>query len=334
MKISIDSKIGGRHLGGSCQHDIASWAAGGEPVSPYSSPRWLALSLRGMPVPTPTSSALALMEMGNITERANLRLACEKLSLSLDKDEDEILSQTFIKNDLPFLVGNVDGIKQSTLLEAKYSVFGWHDVPHAHSLQMNWYAGLAKEEGCVIEHIYLSQLTATGRHTLHPHLFDKDLFKEQVKNSKRFWERFVEDKEGPLPEITSSKKDEELLKFQHGKIRDEEILSPDPKMERLLTEYNCKLMDELALSRKGGGSDLLKNQIKDLLGERTKYISPIWGPITWAQNKDSITLFSYKEAKKVLIEVLGNDKGQEILKVLSKKRKGARPLKLGKAGGT
>ena len=263
MYILKPEEIGGVKIGGSSIGTVMD-------ANAYQSRLELALRLQGQPLEF-NSEAKAIMALGTMLEGSIINELKKKFKMI------KTPKVGFEHPEHEFLVAHVDGISEDTLLEAKYSRYGFTELPEHYKHQVNFYCGILG-----LPKWHLCMLDGGGTYHHFTGEFDQDLYQKQVDEAVKFWQEYGPDSE-KLPEACHRESSSKCLK----------MLNPEDNGESLekMSEINEIVVDLEPL--KSQKKDLDKqisgkeNRLKQLIGDASEAETDL-GYISYKKTKDGV----------------------------------------------
>lgn len=262
MYILKAEEIGGIKIGGSSIGTIMD-------ANAYQSRLELALRLQGQPLEF-SPEAKAIMDFGTkrepeIIDQVRQKFPVETPKVGFEHPEHE------------FLVAHVDGIAEDTIIEAKYSRYGFSELPEHYKHQVNFYCGILG-----LPKWHLCMLDGGGTYHHFSGEFDETLYQKQVDQAVKFWKNYGPDSD-KLPEACHRESSSKCLKMLHPEDNGESL----EKME----EINKIVVDLEPL--KSQKKDLDKqiaakeNRLKQLIGDASEAETDL-GYISYKKTKDGV----------------------------------------------
>ena len=255
-------EIGGVKIGGSSIGTIMD-------ANAYQSRLELALRLQGQPLEF-SPEAQAIMDFGTKREPEIIDQVRQKFPVETPK-------VGFEHPEYEFLVAHVDGIAEDTIVEAKYSRYGFTEVPEHYKHQVNFYCGILGKSKW-----HLCMLDGGGLYHHFSGEFDQDLYDKQVDQAVKFWENYGPDSD-KLPEACHRESSANCLKMLHPEDNGESL--------EKMSEINEIVVDLEPL--KSQKKDLDKqiatkeNRLKQLIGDASEAETDL-GYISYKKTKDGV----------------------------------------------
>ena len=257
-------EIGGLKIGGSPQGTIME-------KNDHQGQMELALRLQGQPLPK-TRESKAIMAFGTKRQPEIVDEARPFYPRGIETPK-----VGFEHPEYDFLVAHVDGIAEDTIIEAKYSRYGFSEVPEYYKLQVNFYCGMLSKSKW-----HLVMLDGGGVYHHFYGEFDQALYNEQIKKSVEFWEEY-----GPhsdkLPKACHRESSSKCLKMLHPTDNGESL--------EKLNEINKLVIDlePIKSQKKALEKDISakENRIKQLIGDASEAETDL-GFISYKKTKDGV----------------------------------------------
>lgn len=262
MYVLKQEEIGGVKIGGSSIGTIMD-------ANAYQSRLELALRLQGQPLEF-SPEAQAIMDFGTKREPEIIDQVRQKFPVETPK-------VGFEHPEYEFLVAHVDGIAEDTIVEAKYSRYGFTEVPEHYKHQVNFYCGILGKSKW-----HLCMLDGGGLYHHFSGEFDQDLYDKQVDQAVKFWENYGPDSD-KLPEACHRESSANCLKMLHPEDNGESL--------EKMSEINQIVVDLEPL--KSQKKDLDKqiatkeNRLKQLIGDASEAETDL-GYISYKKTKDGV----------------------------------------------
>ena len=257
-------EIGGVKIGGSPQGAINE-------KNDHQGQLEVALRLQGQALPL-TPESKAIMDFGTKREPEIIDQA-----RSFYPEGIETPKVGFEHPEYEFLVAHVDGIAEDTIIEAKYSRYGFSEVPEYYKLQVNFYCGMLGKSKW-----HLVMLDGGGMYHHFRGEFDQALYDEQIKKSVEFWQEY-----GPhsdkLPKACHRESSSKCLKMLHPEDNGESL--------EKMAEINQLVIDLEPLKKQKKDLDkqiaAKENRLKQLIGDASEAETDL-GYISYKKTKDGV----------------------------------------------
>ena len=264
MYILKPEEIGGIKIGGSSIGTIMD-------ANAYQSRLELALRLQGQPLEF-SPEAQAIMDFGSKREPEIIDQA-----RSFYPEGIETPKVGFEHPEYEFLVAHVDGIAEDTLIEAKYSRYGFSELPEHYKHQVNFYCGILG-----LPKWHLCMLDGGGTYNHFTGEFDQDQYSQQVDQAVKFWGNYGPDSE-KLPEACHRESSSKCLKMLHPEDNGESLESLN-EINQIVVDLEPLKSQKKDLDKQISGKE---NRLKQLIGDASEAETDV-GFISYKKTKDGV----------------------------------------------